>query len=171
MVGLSLGLISFDGTGKVRTSAAAERESTAPASCFDPPLGYSATKSNGQFKIIDSPLCKVVMMQGASGSPLHVNAYKNDSYILPAVPAGDFGHMLHVKLSAPGNIYQVDSRCEGEACGAWPGWNAWVHECPDGGKCGPNYLYRVVFNGNTADWYAWSNSAAIAVFHFDVYYQ
>jgi hypothetical protein len=108
--------------------------------------------------------CKKVMILEAATSPKFFNAFMTNSFKQPPYPAGDWGDLLEVKLDAPGPIYQVDYSCEGKACG-------WTHECPDGGKCGPQYLYRVVFNGNSATWYGWSNSGAAAVLKFAIHYQ
>jgi hypothetical protein len=90
---------------------------------------------------------------------------KKNAYVNPPLKAGDNGHMLHVKLTAPGKITSVDYKCEGEACG-------YVHECPDSGNCsGEDAVDRVKLNGKSADWYAWSNSGAPAVFHFTIHYE
>jgi hypothetical protein len=93
--------------------------------------------------------------------PVTQTADKNGSYVSPAVPAGDGGHLLRVDLSAPGPILRVDYECQGEACG-------WVYECPDGGKCGGKP--RLSIEGGKATWWAWSNSGAPARFTFRIHW-
>jgi len=95
-------------------------------------------------------------------SPLTLIVDKNASYLMPAVPAGDGGHLLKVDLAAPGDITAVDFECIGESCG-------WVHECPDGGKCGARD--RLAIADGKATWNAWSNSGAPAKFIFRVHYR
>lgn len=112
------------------------------------------------------PNCKKVSIVESPNSPTYFNIAKNSAFKQPPYPAGDWGNLLEVHLSAPGKIYQVDFHCDGEACG-------WVHECPDGGKCGAVYVYRVVYNADgSALWYGWSNSGNYkAVLEFTIHFE
>jgi hypothetical protein len=72
---------------------------------------------------------------------------KKSAAIVPRVPVGDNGSLMHAHCEAPGPIKSSFWGCAGATCG-------WTYGCTPA-TCGGHNTTEV--NGKTLDWWAWTN--------------
>jgi hypothetical protein len=146
---LLLALI-FLGTGQAKTSSVPELpwpELTARLSKLPPSCAICQ-----KLKKRDGPVSDKVKFFYADKS----------AAVIPPVPAGDGGNLMHVSLVAPGKINKVIWTCIGNTC-------PWTYGCiPQ--TCGGHQ--DVEYHGDsTADWWAWTNDGNNSQYVFEVHYQ